>query len=94
MNKGTKEYSVFLFKCKRRFCSDLHSIVANGSLPSNGFEFFQTLSTIVTTEKRDRTYSYLDLIRTPEMRKLALRTGILWSAFPGLYSVLNLVYKL
>ncbi|XP_031613777.1 solute carrier family 22 member 7-like [Oreochromis aureus] len=38
----------------------------------------ETLSTIVTTEKRDRTYSYLDLIRTPEMRKLAMRTGILW----------------
>uniref|UniRef100_A0A669EEH6 Solute carrier family 22 member 6 n=1 Tax=Oreochromis niloticus TaxID=8128 RepID=A0A669EEH6_ORENI len=26
----------------------------------------------------DQTYSYLDLIRTPEMRKLALRTGISW----------------
>ncbi|XP_019215494.1 solute carrier family 22 member 7 [Oreochromis niloticus] len=38
----------------------------------------ETLSTIVTTEKRDQTYSYLDLIRTPEMRKLALRTGISW----------------
>ncbi|XP_041839446.1 solute carrier family 22 member 7-like [Melanotaenia boesemani] len=38
----------------------------------------ETLSTIVVTEKTDRTYSYLDLIRTPKMRKLALRTGILW----------------
>ncbi|TKS68237.1 Solute carrier family 22 member 7 [Collichthys lucidus] len=38
----------------------------------------ETLSTIVVTEKRNRTYSYLDLIRTPKMRKLALRTGILW----------------
>ncbi|XP_030584647.1 solute carrier family 22 member 7-like [Archocentrus centrarchus] len=38
----------------------------------------ESLSTIVVTEKRDRTYSYLDLIQTPEMRKLALRTGILW----------------
>ncbi|GAA6214768.1 uncharacterized protein LOC108896475 [Lates japonicus] len=38
----------------------------------------ETLATIVVTEKRDRTYSYLDLIRTPKMRKLALRTGILW----------------
>ncbi|XP_062283622.1 solute carrier family 22 member 7-like [Scomber scombrus] len=37
----------------------------------------ETLSTIVT-EKRDRVYSYLDLIRTPKMRKLALRTGTLW----------------
>ncbi|XP_022614327.1 solute carrier family 22 member 7-like isoform X2 [Seriola dumerili] len=38
----------------------------------------ETLSTIVVTEKRDRTYSYLDLIRTPKMRKLALCTGALW----------------
>ncbi|XP_076585132.1 solute carrier family 22 member 7-like [Chaetodon auriga] len=38
----------------------------------------ETLSTIVVTEKRDRAYSYLDLIRTPRMRKLALRTGLLW----------------
>ncbi|XP_040001388.1 solute carrier family 22 member 7-like [Xiphias gladius] len=37
----------------------------------------ETLSTIVT-EKRDRNYSYLDLIRTPKMRKLALCTGTLW----------------
>lgn len=38
----------------------------------------ETLSTIVVTDKRDRNYSYLDLIRTPKMRKLALRTGTLW----------------
>ncbi|KAM6940202.1 solute carrier family 22 member 6-B-like [Xenentodon cancila] len=38
----------------------------------------ETLSTIVVTVKRDRTFSYLDLIRTPKMRKLALRTGLLW----------------
>uniref|UniRef100_A0A8C2X5H0 Solute carrier family 22 member 7b, tandem duplicate 3 n=1 Tax=Cyclopterus lumpus TaxID=8103 RepID=A0A8C2X5H0_CYCLU len=29
--------------------------------------------------KRDRPYSYFDLIRTPNMRKLALRTGTVWS---------------
>uniref|UniRef100_A0A3Q2ZPZ6 Solute carrier family 22 member 7b, tandem duplicate 3 n=1 Tax=Kryptolebias marmoratus TaxID=37003 RepID=A0A3Q2ZPZ6_KRYMA len=42
-------------------------------------DFIQTLKTetIVVTEKRDRTYSYFDLIRTPKMRKLALRTGLL-----------------
>ncbi|XP_029285895.1 solute carrier family 22 member 7-like [Cottoperca gobio] len=38
----------------------------------------ESLATIVVTEKRDRPYSYLDLIRTPKMRKLALRTGIVW----------------
>uniref|UniRef100_A0A8C5EQE4 Solute carrier family 22 member 6 n=1 Tax=Gouania willdenowi TaxID=441366 RepID=A0A8C5EQE4_GOUWI len=38
----------------------------------------ETLSSIVVTENQDRSYSYFDLIRTPKMRKLALRTGILW----------------
>ncbi|XP_056264732.1 solute carrier family 22 member 7-like [Pseudoliparis swirei] len=48
----------------------------------------ETLSTIVVTEKRDRPYSYFDLIRTPNMRKLALRTGTVWfcvaTAFYGI----------
>nr|XP_040043575.1 solute carrier family 22 member 7-like [Gasterosteus aculeatus aculeatus] len=48
----------------------------------------ETLSTIVMAEKRDRPYSYSDLIRTPNMRKLALCTGIVWfcvaSAFYGI----------
>ncbi|KAL6110727.1 slc22a7 [Pungitius sinensis] len=48
----------------------------------------ETLSTAVVNEKRARPYSYSDLIRTPNMRKLALRTGIVWfcvaSAFYGI----------
>ncbi|KAM8772704.1 solute carrier family 22 member 7-like [Acanthopagrus schlegelii] len=38
----------------------------------------EVLSIIVVTEKRDRAYSYLDLMRTPKMRKLALCTGTVW----------------
>ncbi|XP_047433321.1 uncharacterized protein LOC125003430 [Mugil cephalus] len=38
----------------------------------------ETLSTIVLTDKKERIYTYLDLIRTPKMRQLALCTGILW----------------
>ncbi|XP_068177392.1 solute carrier family 22 member 7-like isoform X2 [Antennarius striatus] len=38
----------------------------------------ETLSDIVVTEKKDRTYSLLDLIRTPKIRRLALGTGFLW----------------
>ncbi|KAG7485086.1 solute carrier family 22 member 7-like [Solea senegalensis] len=38
----------------------------------------ETLSTIVVTEKRDRSYSYIDLIRTSKMRKMAMKTGVLW----------------
>lgn len=45
------------------------------------FGFGQTLSTIVVTEKKDQTYSYIDLVRTPKMRKLAFKTGLLWSVF-------------
>uniref|UniRef100_A0A665T9C3 Solute carrier family 22 member 7-like n=1 Tax=Echeneis naucrates TaxID=173247 RepID=A0A665T9C3_ECHNA len=47
----------------------------------------QTEKTIVFYRK-DRTYSYLDLIRTPKMRNLALRTGVVWfcvaTAFYGI----------
>ncbi|KAF7217990.1 solute carrier family 22 member 7-like [Nothobranchius furzeri] len=60
----------------------------------NGTEEFthtletEALSTIIVTEKKDKTYSYLDLIRTPKMRKLALSTGVLWfcvaSSFYGI----------
>ncbi|XP_057699007.1 solute carrier family 22 member 7-like isoform X2 [Corythoichthys intestinalis] len=38
----------------------------------------ETLSSIVVTEKKGRVYSYLDLMRTPKMRRLSLRTGVLW----------------
>ncbi|KAM3865178.1 solute carrier family 22 member 7-like [Diretmus argenteus] len=48
----------------------------------------EALAKIVVTEKRHRAYSYLDLVRTPKMRKLALCTGIVWfcvaSAFYGI----------
>nr|XP_049575868.1 solute carrier family 22 member 7-like isoform X1 [Syngnathus scovelli] len=38
----------------------------------------ETLSSIVVTEKKSRVYSYLDLMRTPKMRRLSLCTGSLW----------------
>ncbi|XP_072546658.1 solute carrier family 22 member 7-like [Salminus brasiliensis] len=39
----------------------------------------EELSNIVSvTEDRKRKYSYLDLVRTPRMRRLALLTGITW----------------
>ncbi|KAM8879140.1 solute carrier family 22 member 7-like [Spinachia spinachia] len=48
----------------------------------------ETLSATVVNGKRSRPYSYSDLIRTPNMRKLALRTGIVWfcvaNAFYGI----------
>ncbi|XP_031435204.1 solute carrier family 22 member 7-like [Clupea harengus] len=38
----------------------------------------ESLALIVVTEKGRRKYSYLDLVRTPKMRKLAMLTGITW----------------
>ncbi|KAJ8013823.1 hypothetical protein DPEC_G00033790 [Dallia pectoralis] len=38
----------------------------------------ETLSSINVNERKDRTYSYLDLVRTPKIRRLALLTGFLW----------------
>ncbi|KAJ8361533.1 hypothetical protein SKAU_G00180580 [Synaphobranchus kaupii] len=37
-----------------------------------------TLSNIVVLGKGQKTYTYLDLVRTPKMRRLALLTGIIW----------------
>ncbi|XP_048124993.1 solute carrier family 22 member 7-like isoform X2 [Alosa alosa] len=38
----------------------------------------ENLAFIVVKEKGSRTYSYLDLVRTPKMRKLAMLTGMTW----------------
>ncbi|XP_063048349.1 solute carrier family 22 member 7-like [Engraulis encrasicolus] len=38
----------------------------------------ENLSNIVMSDRGGRKYSYLDLLRTPKMRKLALFTGLTW----------------
>ncbi|TDH16282.1 hypothetical protein EPR50_G00017820 [Perca flavescens] len=38
----------------------------------------ETLSKVILVENENRKYSYLDLVRTPKMRRLALLTGIVW----------------
>ncbi|XP_017263797.1 solute carrier family 22 member 7 [Kryptolebias marmoratus] len=38
----------------------------------------EVLSKIIIVEDENRKYSFVDLIRTPNMRQLALLTGILW----------------
>ncbi|XP_070768708.1 uncharacterized protein [Enoplosus armatus] len=38
----------------------------------------ETLSKVILVEDENRKYSYLDLLRTPRMRRLALLTGIVW----------------
>uniref|UniRef100_A0A3P9NBN1 Solute carrier family 22 member 7b, tandem duplicate 2 n=1 Tax=Poecilia reticulata TaxID=8081 RepID=A0A3P9NBN1_POERE len=43
-------------------------------------DFIHTLNeeVVFIKETRGRTYTYLDLVRTPKMRKIALKTGLLW----------------
>lgn len=50
----------------------------------------KTLASIIVTDKKERTYSYLDLVRTPNMRKLACCTGLLWCVFSG--SLCSLIF--
>uniref|UniRef100_UPI0037E765BF solute carrier family 22 member 7-like n=1 Tax=Semicossyphus pulcher TaxID=241346 RepID=UPI0037E765BF len=38
----------------------------------------EVLSTVILVEDDKRKYSYLDLFRTPRMRRLAILTGIVW----------------
>ncbi|XP_036403100.1 solute carrier family 22 member 7-like [Megalops cyprinoides] len=38
----------------------------------------QTLSNVLTVEKGRKNYTYLDLVKTPNMRKLVVCTGIVW----------------
>ncbi|XP_052000953.1 solute carrier family 22 member 7 [Xyrauchen texanus] len=38
----------------------------------------EDLANIIVTDRGNRKYSYLDLVRTPKMRRLALLTGITW----------------
>ncbi|XP_036403105.1 solute carrier family 22 member 7 [Megalops cyprinoides] len=45
----------------------------------------ETLSTVVFLDKGPKTYTYLDLVRTPKMRKLALLTGIIWYGIASTY---------
>ncbi|KAJ8361575.1 hypothetical protein SKAU_G00181000 [Synaphobranchus kaupii] len=38
----------------------------------------ENLSNVVTVENKDKKYTFLDLVRTPNIRKLAICTGIVW----------------
>uniref|UniRef100_A0A8C1V342 Solute carrier family 22 member 6 n=1 Tax=Cyprinus carpio TaxID=7962 RepID=A0A8C1V342_CYPCA len=40
----------------------------------------ENLAKIIVTDRGNRKYSYLDLVRTPKMRRLTLLTGITWFA--------------
>ncbi|XP_076598602.1 solute carrier family 22 member 7-like [Chaetodon auriga] len=50
----------------------------------------ETLSDIKIQEKQDKNYTYLDLVRTPRMRRLSLLTGIVWYGVSSTYYGISL----
>ncbi|XP_078138862.1 solute carrier family 22 member 6-B-like [Centroberyx gerrardi] len=50
----------------------------------------ETLSKVILVEKENRTYSYLDLVRTPRMRRLTLLTGTVWCGVACIYYGISL----
>ncbi|KAF7217989.1 solute carrier family 22 member 7-like [Nothobranchius furzeri] len=45
----------------------------------------EVLSKVIVVEDENKKYSYLDLVRTPKMRKLAFHTGIMWFGVASSY---------
>ncbi|XP_059196834.1 solute carrier family 22 member 7-like [Centropristis striata] len=62
----------------------------------NGREHFiadlkpELLSKVIIVENENRKYSYLDLVRTPRMRRLAVLTGIVWFGLAFTYYGISL----
>ncbi|KAF3707958.1 Solute carrier family 22 member 7 Organic anion transporter 2 rbOAT2 [Channa argus] len=50
----------------------------------------ERLSEIEMTEKQDKNYTYIDLIRTPKMRRLTLLAGIMWYGVASTYYGISL----
>ncbi|XP_042372514.1 solute carrier family 22 member 7-like, partial [Plectropomus leopardus] len=50
----------------------------------------ETLSNMEILDKQDKNYTYLHLIKTPKMRKLALKTGIVWFGVATTYYGISL----
>ncbi|XP_036963976.1 solute carrier family 22 member 7-like isoform X3 [Acanthopagrus latus] len=50
----------------------------------------EVLSKVIVAENENKKYSFLDLVRTPRMRRLALLTGIVWFAVACTYYGLSL----
>lgn len=50
----------------------------------------EVLSKVIFVEDENRTYSYLDLMRTPRMRRLAFLTGSVWCGVAFMYYGISL----
>uniref|UniRef100_A0A3P8TFT5 Solute carrier family 22 member 6 n=1 Tax=Amphiprion percula TaxID=161767 RepID=A0A3P8TFT5_AMPPE len=61
--------------------NDAHFYLSKCAEVNNREDFLftlQVLSKVILVEKENRKYSYLDLVKTPKMRALALFSGIVW----------------
>uniref|UniRef100_A0A3B3XN79 Uncharacterized protein n=1 Tax=Poecilia mexicana TaxID=48701 RepID=A0A3B3XN79_9TELE len=56
----------------------------------NRREEFMILSKVILVEDENRKYSYMDLVKTPKMRRLALLTGIVWFGVACVYYGISL----
>uniref|UniRef100_A0A096M5Z3 Solute carrier family 22 member 6 n=1 Tax=Poecilia formosa TaxID=48698 RepID=A0A096M5Z3_POEFO len=50
----------------------------------------EILSKVILVEDENRKYSYMDLVKTPKMRRLALLTGIVWFGVACVYYGISL----
>ncbi|KAM4594444.1 solute carrier family 22 member 7-like [Fundulus diaphanus] len=50
----------------------------------------EVLSKVIIVEDENRKYSYVDLVKTPRMRQLALKTGIVWFGVACIYYGISL----
>ncbi|KAM9727360.1 solute carrier family 22 member 7-like [Menidia menidia] len=50
----------------------------------------ETLSNMEVMENQDKNYSYLDLVRTPKMRRLTLLSGVVWYGVASTYYGISL----
>uniref|UniRef100_A0AAY4BVX3 Solute carrier family 22 member 6 n=1 Tax=Denticeps clupeoides TaxID=299321 RepID=A0AAY4BVX3_9TELE len=50
----------------------------------------ETLANVVTVDKEGRSYTYLDLVKTPRMRRLAILTGFVWYGVASTYYGISL----
>ncbi|KAK9959794.1 hypothetical protein ABG768_009895 [Culter alburnus] len=50
----------------------------------------ESLSTVATMDQQDHSYTYLDLVKTPKLRRLTLFTGIVWYGVASTYYGISL----
>ncbi|XP_023651982.1 solute carrier family 22 member 7-like [Paramormyrops kingsleyae] len=79
-NGKVEKAHFYLQKCAK--CNRKAEVIAN--IKS------EALLSIINVHNEDKSYTYLDLVRTPKMRRLALYTGIVWYGVASTYYGISL----